>query len=288
VDILIQFSGLALLIGGVVVGYQRWIKPRTGLSNQSKGMLLLIVLTFMGGMIGSIGWWMDDARSFSWDLPPLASRMLAAAAWSFAVPTMMALQRPSRQRVQLMLLMLFTYLAPLAIAIRFFHLDRFDSRAPITYAFFIIVIGMLSLATWYLVQQPEIIPAAPQDTVAPSRLVKSWLVVLAILTGLWGIALFITDTGFSNLIWVWPGDLLTSRLIAVMLLTIAVGAIYSLRYADAAQVLLTCALVYGFGIMMATLWNGLTGQPIKYAYVVVFGAISIICSLLLRQGQQKI
>ena len=35
---------------------------------------------------------------------------------------------------------------------------------------------------------------------------------------------WVTDSGPVPFVWVWPGDLLTSRLIGVMLLTIAVGA----------------------------------------------------------------
>ena len=60
------------------MGYRRWVGPReTGI--QGKGMLQLSVLTLAGGLLGSVGWWLDDPRSFSWDLPPLAGRMLASA-----------------------------------------------------------------------------------------------------------------------------------------------------------------------------------------------------------------
>jgi hypothetical protein len=60
---------------------------------------------------------------------------------------------------------------------------------------------------------------------------------------------------------VWPGDILTSRLIAVMLLTIAVGAVYALRYADVSRVMLGVIAVYGFGVMLANLWNILAAKP---------------------------
>lgn len=78
---------------------------------------------------------MDHPSSFSWDLPPLASRMLAAAGWAFGVATLAALQRPVPHRTGL--LMLATYLAPLLAAVLLFHLDPY---APITYAFFAIVL----------------------------------------------------------------------------------------------------------------------------------------------------
>jgi len=53
-------------------------------------MLLLSVLTLVGGLLGSTGWWIDDSRSFSWNLPPLASRMLAPSCFAFGVATLAA------------------------------------------------------------------------------------------------------------------------------------------------------------------------------------------------------
>ena len=94
-------------------------------------------------------------------------------------------------------------------------------------------------------------------------------------TGLWGLALFLTDRGPSALIWVWPGDLLTSRLIGVMLLAIAAGAAASLRYADMARMMLSMALTYGLGLAAASAWNTLTDKPIQLSYLIVFGLIAL-------------
>ncbi|MBE7528911.1 MAG: hypothetical protein HND44_20240 [Chloroflexi bacterium] len=110
----------------------------------------IVILTGVGGFVGAFGWWFDVRASFSWDLPPLASRMLAAAAWAFAVGCWQALARPSLPRLRLIIIMLFVYLTPLAAAIVLFHLDRFDWTAPITYAFFVIVLGMVALTIWHL------------------------------------------------------------------------------------------------------------------------------------------
>jgi hypothetical protein len=74
-------------------------------------------------------------------------------------------------------------------------------------------------------------------------------------------------------IWVWSGDLLTSRLLGVMLLAIGVGALTSRRYADVARVMLATALTYGLGVALTGLWNVLLGQPIIVSYVVVFGLL---------------
>src|SRR5262245_58727106 len=129
-DLVLQFTGLVILIGGLVLGYRRWIKPRTALSWQGKAVLTLITLTLMGGVIGGFALWFNDPRSFSWALPPLASRMLASAGWAFGIGCWLTLEKPTYHRVRLTLLMLGTYLVPLVLAIMLFHLNRFDFSAP--------------------------------------------------------------------------------------------------------------------------------------------------------------
>jgi hypothetical protein len=83
------------------------------------------------------------------------------------------------------------------------------------------------------------------------------------------------------LIWVWPGDLLTSRLIAVMLLTIALGAVYALRYVDVSRVMLGVIAVYGFGVMLANLWNIFANLPLNLSYVAAFGIMFLASATLL-------
>ena len=279
--LLVQFVGLLVLLGLAAWGYRHWISPRQGVGTQGKGMLLLCVVTLVGGLLGSTGWWIDDPRSFSWELPPLASRMLACAGWAFGVATLAALHRPVPHRMRLVMLMLAVYLAPLLLTAPLFHLDRFDPAAPITYAFFALVLTMTVAALWYLFEQPIIVPNEPADSLAPSTLVGIWLGLVAAVCALWGLALFVTDNGPSGLIWVWPGDLLTSRLIAVMLLTIAVGAVYSRRYADVSRVMLGVIAVYGLGVMLANLWNILANLPINLSYVAAFGIMFLVSATLL-------
>jgi hypothetical protein len=214
-------------------------------------------------------------------LPPLASRMLASAGWAFGVATLAALHRPVPRRTRLVMLMLAVYLAPLLVTAPLFHLDRFDPAAPITYVFFALVLTMTVAALWYLFEQPVIVPNEPADSLAPTALVARWLGLVAAVTALWGFALFVTDNGFSGLIWVWPGDILTSRLIAVMLLTIAVGAVYALRHADVSRVMLGVIAVYGFGVMLANLWNILAAKPVNPSYVAAFGIMFLVCATLL-------
>jgi hypothetical protein len=221
-------------------------------------------------------------------LPPVASRMLASAGWAFGVATIAALRRPVPRRMRLVMLMLAAYLAPLLLTIPLFHLDRFDPSAPITYGFFALVLCITVAALWYLFQQPVIVPDEPADSLSSTSLVGRWLGFVAAVTALWGLALFITDNGPSGLIWAWPGDLLTSRLIGVMLLTIAVGAIYALRYANVSRVMLGVIAVYGFGVTLANLWNILASLPVNPSYVAAFGIMFLVSAALLIAERQHI
>ncbi|MCC7448519.1 MAG: hypothetical protein IT324_13950 [Anaerolineae bacterium] len=289
-DLLIQVLGLAILLAGMGWGYWHWIHARPALGVWAKLLLLLLVTTLFGGLIGSTGWWVRDPRSFSWLLPPLASRMLAAAAWSFALVTFLALRRPVYRRVRLALVMLFVYFVPLVVAIILFHLDRFDFAAPITYAFFTVVIGMTVLTILYLFRQPVITPETTQDVAPAYPLTRLWLLIVAVVMLAWGTALCVTDAGPSALIWVWPGDLLSSRLISVMLLTIAAGAVYGAGAADTARVMLWVIVIYSVGVAAANLWGLLDNKPIKEAYVAVFAIIALVSAALWitqRQPQTK-
>jgi len=280
--LLIQIFGLFLLLVCIGFGYWRWIKPRKDdLDVQGKGLLFLVILMVMGGFVGSPFWWLNEARSFSWALPALASRMLAAAGWSFVVVGVIVLERPTYRRLHLILILLFIYLTPLAIAAPLFHWDRFDPTAAITYAFFAIVLLMVVGTIWYLFRQPDIFPDTATDLEPPTTAVRAWLAIVAAITALWGIALMITDSGPTDLIWVWSGDLLTSRLIGVMLLTIAAGAVYSLSARGTAKPMMAMILTYGLGLSLASLWLVLAGKPVKVSYLIVFGGIFLVSTVLL-------
>lgn len=285
-EFVLQIIGLGILVGGVIAGYRYWIRPYEPLGWWGRGLLLLIVLTFVGGLIGAPFWWFDVRESFSWDVPPLTSRFLASAGWAFAVLCVLVLNKPTFHRARLVLLLLLVYLAPLAVAIIIFHLDQFDPQAPITYAFFVIVVGMILATFVYLLRQPRILPDADAD---PSRKksVQLWFGVVSLVTGLWGLALFVTDSGSLSWVWVWSGDLLSSRLIAVMLLTIATGCIYSLRYPDTARPMLAMLMVYGLGVMVGSLWNALAGKPIPIAYTLVFGVGFLVSAVFYGVGRGK-
>ena len=108
---------------------------------------------------------------------------------------------------------------------------------------------------------------------------KVWLIIVAVICTAWGTALFITESGPSTLIWVWRSDLLSSRLIGVMLLTIAVGSFTSFQRADVARLMLITIVTYGIGIVLASLWNMTAGKPVPMSYVIAFGVMALVSAI---------
>jgi hypothetical protein len=169
-EIFLQVVAAALLFSGIYLAYRWLVGPYArGLTFQQRGAVLLVLLAMVGGFLGAFLWWAYEPRSFAWDLPPLASRMLAAAGWSFTVTGILALRRPTFQRLRLVMLMLFIYLAPLAAVIFLLHLNRFNPGAIITYTFFLTAITMTAGSLWYLIRPqritresaPDLLPSPP-------------------------------------------------------------------------------------------------------------------------------
>lgn len=280
-DILVQFLGLAALVAGVIFGYLRWIRRREPLNLAQRLLLLVLITVLVGGVIGATGWWADDPRSFAWDLPPLASRMLGAAAVAFAPVCIAALEQPVYGRIRLALLMIVVYLLPLVVAIKFFHLDRFDFSAPITYGFFIIVAVLTLLSLWFLYRQPMIQAETAADRKSASPIVRLWLWIVAVITLAWGVALMIADAGPIAGVWAWPGDLLTSRLIGAMLLTLGAASAYSASNRERAGIALVTLLVYGVLVALANVWNSFAGRPVNAVYVSAFAIMAVMSVVLL-------
>jgi hypothetical protein len=283
-----QLCGLALLVCGIWIGWHRWIRPyHRELNFQALGMLMLAVLTVMGGLIGSPFWWMDDPNSFSWTLPPLAGRLLGAAGFAFAVTGCYVLEQRQQRLIRSYIAMLAVYLAPLVAVILLFHLNRFNWGAAITYAFFAVAGGMAAAALWHLFRGTTLGAEfqGPTERSVP-WFVQAWLWLVAIVTGLWGLAMFLYPQGPLPQIWVWPQDPLTSRLIATMLLTLCAGALLALHSAAQARMGLWMFTAYGTGAAAACFWNAVAGNSVPVSYAGAFGSLalgSILCVLYLRR-----
>jgi hypothetical protein len=267
-----MLPALPVLMLGVGIGYWLWVLPRPSLDVQTRGLLILILLAAAGGFFGALLWWPGIPGTFAWVLPPLAGRLLGAAGWAFAALCVMTIRWPSRRRVRLTLWMLAVYLVPIALALLLAHRDRLDWAAPISYAFLVIAGGMAAATVYYIIRQPDV-PGVADDPAPSDDITRKWLALVGGVSLVWGTALFITDKGSTALVWAWPGDLLTSRLIAVMLWSIAAGCLVSMRREGPARAMLVTTLVYGIGVALAGLWNLVVTTPVPLGYVAVFGAI---------------
>ena len=279
---LIQGSAFLLFVCAVLISHRTFIRPyRSLLDSENSSLLLLLTLTFWGGLLGSPLWWMNFPWSFSWALPPLAGRMLASAGVAFAALSLMVLRRPTPRRLHLILICLTAYLVPLVCTILMFHLQRFNFSVPITYGFFAIAGGMAVATLWFYFGFGGMKPILPDEDPGTHSVVETWLWAVGLMTGLWGAALFAIDNGPLKQIWIWPGDPLTTRLIGSMLITIAWGALFSRKHADVARMMLVFMMIYGLGAGLANLWNVLAGKPIKLFYFVFFLDVGLISTLLL-------
>jgi hypothetical protein len=273
---------LLILLASIGLGYVVWIRPiESRLDLRSKGALLFIVLTVFGAFWGALPWWFDDESSFAWDLPPLASRMLGAAGFTFVVAALFTLFRPNYDKLRLMLAMIAVYMLPLAVAILAFHLDRFDFSEPVVWGFFPLVAIMCGVVSFFLLNTPSVGLASTPTASETHALSKVWFLAVAAVTVLWGLALFVTDEGFSSEIWAWPGDLLSSRLISVMLLTLATVALYAVLHPSTTAMALAVTATYGLLGALANIWQDFLGKPVKYEYVGVLAIIGVVSVMLL-------
>ncbi len=280
-----QALGLALLLAAILGG-AAWVRRRTGRPLGTAEWLAVSVTlaTAGGGAIGAIAWWLNNPDAFAWALPLMASRMLAAAGWAFAVTCLMALARPERAAFRLVLVMLLVYLLPLAIAIVLFHLGRFDPAKPITWAFFVIV-GLLVIgAGAALAASPSL---ASPDKRPTGTLLRTGLTLLALVAGAWGLVLFIMPAGPWRAIWIWPSDALVSRLIAVMFLTVAVMAAMARAHAAEARIAVATVVTYGAVVSLAIALNLAAGKPAPVAYLIFWGIAAVALAVAAMVGRGR-
>ena len=259
--------GAALFLAALALGLRRWW-PR--LEPLPPAARFTLIVTTLGGLIGAPFWWLDLEPAFAWDLPPLASRLLGAAAVAFGLAGLFVIRRPSPARARAHALLTAVYLAPLALVLLVRHLDRLDFAAPITWAFLLVVAGLTTSALASL--------AAPVPGVRrPARGGEGlWLLLAGLALILWGGALFAVPAAPLRLVFVWPADPLTSRLIAAMLLTL--GLAFWLARGDAR--LLPQARIfgaaYGLGGTVAVLGNVARGLPFPSLYLAALGVLGLV------------
>jgi hypothetical protein len=271
------FIAAAVFMAALWLAWRRWWNALTDIAPPAR---LTLIVTTIGAAIGAPFWWADADASFAWNLPPLASRMLGAAAVAFAVAGLYALERPKPARASLHSLFTAVYLAPLAGAIILLHLDRFDFAAPITWGFFaaVAVLCITSVAglRW---------TTAPRTPMR--RAERLWLLAAGALLGVWGLALFAApDTAWPP-VFNWAADPLTSRLIASMLLTLAVVFLAASRDAALLPQAHLLGSTYGIGVVVAIGINVARGLPWPPLYLAAFGLLGAVCAIALLASRGR-
>lgn len=260
----VQATGLVLLLLGIGLG-ERGLQRRLALTGAMRQARVLAILTGFGGLIGATAWGQNLPYAFAWALPLVAARFLAVAAVAFGVVALRAAWIGTAGQLRMVALMLLAYLAPLAGVILVLHLDRFDPLSPVTYAFFAIVVGMVVMALLAVLR-------LPYDERGLSAGLLGWIGTLA---GVWGLALFIWPAGPAPLLWPWPDDPLTTRLIAAMFLTVATACHYAEGRAERLTAYILC-IIYGTGISIVVALALVAGKPGFWAYLVFWAGVVVI------------
>lgn len=265
-------GGLMFVLAFFGAGWWGW--PR--LQGLSAATRFTVIATATGGLIGALFWWQDLTPAFAWDLPPLASRLLGAAATAFGAGGVLVLLQPSAARAWLHDVMTAIYLLPLLAAVLLLHLDRFDYAAPVTWGFFVAVlaVGGASIAGVALDR-----PGDPGPVSRPFE--AGWHVLAGVLLGIWAGALFVAPATPVALIFLWPADPLTSRLIAAMLMTLAAAMLIARGRAGLSLSANLVGAIYGWGGVAALAVNMAAGLSWPPAYLAVFGLVGAVSTALL-------
>jgi hypothetical protein len=268
---------VVILLAALVLAFRRWGGRDLGPSGEGFLAKFVLISTTVGGLLGAPFWWFDLPPSFAWDLPPVASRMLAAAAVAFGLAGVLVLERPSEGRTRLYLLLIVIYILPLALVAVGLHFDRFDLSLPVTYGFFSVVIVLLVGGLRTLLRGHGFAEARPVPFLA-----RAWMVSCGVVVGLWGLALFAMPTRPDfPLVFNWAQDPLTSRLIAAMLITIAAAFLLSCADLGRARLALWFAGLYGIGVTAACGVSVLYAKPVPPLYTGGFAAVGIVSLLVL-------
>ncbi len=148
-----------------------------------------------GGFLGPFVWWINQPGTFAWSLPPLAARMLASAGWCFAFAGFLALQYPSQRRLRLILLMLVVYMAPLVVTLRYSTVTVWILPLRLLIPSWLWQQYSLLVRSGFSFASQKSCPDGPKDLQPSTAVTRAWLGLIAFVTGVWGVALFLTDTG---------------------------------------------------------------------------------------------
>jgi hypothetical protein len=268
-DLIMQIAGLGALIAALGAGYWRWIRPsKVGaeLSSAPTRDILslaqrwLILLALCDSLLAAPFWWADQSFSFAWDLPASASRMLAMAGLALAAMCLYTLERPTRSRMRLIMILLAVYAAPLGAALLIAHRNQLNFASPMTLAL-LILLGVYAIGGGWLAWRPPADPPETEEDVQPVRhSYNAWLFATSLFCLMWGGWLYATDAGPLDAIWLWPGYPMSTRLMGVMMLALSAGSALGWRSLLAARVILLGMTLYGIGVALSFLPDFLGGN----------------------------
>ena len=259
----VQLIGLVVLVLGTALG-EVLLQRRMALAGAAREARFLAVIAGVGGLVGVTVWWQNPDYAFAWALPPVAARFLAVAGVAFGAVALRAAWIGTIGHLRMIAAMLLVYLGPLAAAILLLHLDRFNPSAAITYAFFAIVLTMVILSMRALLRPPDEVRG----------LTSGMLGLGGFLAGLWGLVLFLWPAGPWPVLWPWPQDPLTTRLIAAMFLTVAAACHFAEGPAERRTAYILC-LLYGAGIGVVVSLALLAGKPASLAYLIFWALVMV-------------
>jgi hypothetical protein len=254
------------------VAHRRWREAEVG-GASARAMLILVTI---GAALGAPLWWAGAPSAFPWALPPLAGRMLGAAALAFAVLGVRTLERPTPARVGMLAVATEVYLVPLVAAIALLHLGRFDWTRPVTYGFFILAAVLVAGVAPSMRRDPRASPP-------PSPIGFVLLGFAGVYAALAAALLFVPATPWPVL-FPWASDPLTSRLIAVMPASLAAAFVLAARDRTLVAEAGIFAAVYGAGVIVALVANVMAGKPFLVVYAVIFGLGAVVGGWAVRRN----
>ena len=264
---------LGLLVGGTVLLLRVFAAP---LAPYPKRTRRTLALATAGGLIGAPFWWGAVPVSFAWAMPSLAFRFLAAAGLAFGAVGLAVMARPSPAKIRFVLGMLATYLGPLLVLILLFHRGALDWSQPVSWGF----LGIVVLLTfWSLLEMVKSRDLRPGTLPGPVER-GIWAVGIG-LFGLWSAALLVWPGGEVRLIWPWPDNALTTRLIGAMLLTLFMMSWMARNRTELARLAALGVATYGLWVSIACGLRVVAGQPVPWLYAVVLGGGGLLAAMRL-------
>lgn len=267
-DIVLNLIALALLGSGVLLLLRVFAAPMAAYPRRTRRVLTLATA---GALIGAPFWWAGAPLSFAWALPALAFRFLAAAALAFGAVGLMVMARPSPARIRFALGMVATYLAPLLVLIVIFHRGALDWSQPLPWGLVVFAGGLAAGSVLEMVKSKDLRPG-----VAPRPVERAFWALGIVVFGLWAAALMLWPQGDLALVWPWPSDPLTTRLIGAMLLTLFMMSWMARNRAELARVAGVGMATYGLWVLIACALRFLAGQPFPWLYAAVLGGAGVL------------